>query len=150
VAPILQRRGLLDNATHMSGVPGRGRSLKDIQELAGHSSLGTTQRYIEADAGAQRKIVDLTSSRNGTPTVLQRRRLAERLTTTSPTNNHSKGSESGGAKCGGQGARGPAEHAPDAELDERDTAPPQAGPPSQCRLSGATPACLPFVNYAWR
>jgi integrase len=59
VAPILQRRGLLDNATHMSGVPGRGRSLKDIQELAGHSSLGTTQRYIEADAGAQRKIVDL-------------------------------------------------------------------------------------------
>jgi site-specific recombinase XerC len=57
--PILQRRGLLDNATHMSGVPERGRSLKDVQELAGHSSLGTTQRYIEADADAQRKIVDL-------------------------------------------------------------------------------------------
>jgi integrase/recombinase XerD len=36
-----------------------GGSLRDIQMLAGHSALSTTQRYIEADAAAQRKIVDL-------------------------------------------------------------------------------------------
>jgi integrase/recombinase XerC len=36
-----------------------GGSLRDIQALAGHSSLGTTARYIEADADAQRKIVAL-------------------------------------------------------------------------------------------
>jgi hypothetical protein len=33
--------------------------LRDVQILAGHSALGTTQRYIEADAAAQRKIVDM-------------------------------------------------------------------------------------------
>ena len=27
--------------------------------LAGHAALSTTQRYIEADAEAQRKVVDL-------------------------------------------------------------------------------------------
>src|SRR5580704_11545071 len=36
-----------------------GGSLRDIQVLAGHSSLGTTARYIEADADAQRKVVAL-------------------------------------------------------------------------------------------
>lgn len=36
-----------------------GGSLRDIQALAGHSSLGTTARYIEADADAQRKVVAL-------------------------------------------------------------------------------------------
>jgi len=36
-----------------------GGSLRDVQLLAGHSALSTTQRYIEADAAAQRKIVDL-------------------------------------------------------------------------------------------
>jgi integrase/recombinase XerC len=36
-----------------------GGSLRDIQALAGHSSLGTTARYIEADAEAQRKVVAL-------------------------------------------------------------------------------------------
>lgn len=34
-----------------------GGSLRDIQELAGHSDLGTTQRYIEGDRDAQRKLV---------------------------------------------------------------------------------------------
>jgi integrase len=34
-----------------------GGSLKDIQELAGHSSLQTTQRYIQGDAEAKKKIV---------------------------------------------------------------------------------------------
>jgi len=36
-----------------------GGSLRDVQELAGHSSLQTTQRYIEGDNEARRKVVDL-------------------------------------------------------------------------------------------
>ena len=36
-----------------------GGSLRDIQQLAGHASLGTTARYIEADAEAQKKVVSL-------------------------------------------------------------------------------------------
>lgn len=36
-----------------------GGSLRDIQVLAGHTNLRTTQRYIEADAEAQKRIVDL-------------------------------------------------------------------------------------------
>ena len=36
-----------------------GGSLRAIQFLAGHSSLQTTQRYIEGDSEARRKIVDL-------------------------------------------------------------------------------------------
>jgi len=36
-----------------------GGSLRDIQQLAGHASLGTTARYIEGDHDAQRKIVAL-------------------------------------------------------------------------------------------
>lgn len=36
-----------------------GGSLRDIQQLAGHSSLATTQRYIEGDTEAKRKVIDL-------------------------------------------------------------------------------------------
>lgn len=36
-----------------------GGSLKDIQELAGHSCLTTTERYIEGDREAQRKLIRL-------------------------------------------------------------------------------------------
>jgi integrase/recombinase XerC len=36
-----------------------GGSLRDVQQLAGHASLGTTARYIEADHDAQRKVVAL-------------------------------------------------------------------------------------------
>jgi integrase/recombinase XerD len=36
-----------------------GGSLRDVQQLAGHASLGTTARYIEGDQEAQRKVVAL-------------------------------------------------------------------------------------------
>lgn len=36
-----------------------GGSLRDIQMMVGHSSLQTTQRYIEADSASQKKVVDL-------------------------------------------------------------------------------------------
>jgi site-specific recombinase XerD len=35
--------------------------LRDVQQLAGHSSLATTQRYIEGSSDAKRRIVDLIS-----------------------------------------------------------------------------------------
>jgi integrase/recombinase XerD len=36
-----------------------GGSLRDIQELAGHSSLATTQRYIAGDTAAKRKVITM-------------------------------------------------------------------------------------------
>jgi integrase len=36
-----------------------GGSLRDVQELAGHTSLATTQRYIQGDAAAKRKVIEL-------------------------------------------------------------------------------------------
>jgi len=36
-----------------------GGCLRDVQELAGHSALTTTERYIEGDRDAQRKLVRL-------------------------------------------------------------------------------------------
>jgi integrase len=36
-----------------------GGSLRDVQVLAGHSALGTTQRYIEASEEAKRRVVEL-------------------------------------------------------------------------------------------
>lgn len=36
-----------------------GGSLRDVQWLAGHSSLPTTQRYIDGDSETRRKVVDL-------------------------------------------------------------------------------------------
>ena len=36
-----------------------GGSLRDIQELAGHSSLATTQRYIQGDTAAKRNVIAL-------------------------------------------------------------------------------------------
>ena len=36
-----------------------GGSLRDVQPLAGHRSIQTTQRYIDGDTDAQRKLVSL-------------------------------------------------------------------------------------------
>jgi integrase/recombinase XerD len=36
-----------------------GDSLRDVQQLAGHTSLDMTQRYIEGDTEAKRKLIAL-------------------------------------------------------------------------------------------
>jgi len=51
------RRTFITNAARKISTV--GGSLRDIQMLAGHSNLSTTQRYIESHAEAQRRIVEL-------------------------------------------------------------------------------------------
>jgi integrase len=51
------RRTFITNAARRISTV--GGSLRDVQLLAGHSALTTTQRYIECDGMAQRRIVEL-------------------------------------------------------------------------------------------
>ena len=51
------RRTFITNAARKISTV--GGSLRDVQMLAGHSSLAVTQRYIEADSDAQRRIIDI-------------------------------------------------------------------------------------------
>ncbi|MGJ4902321.1 tyrosine-type recombinase/integrase [Bradyrhizobium sp. HKCCYLS2058] len=51
-----RRTFITSAARKISGV---GGSLRDVQALAGHSNLRTTQGYIDQDVDAQRKVVHL-------------------------------------------------------------------------------------------
>jgi integrase len=51
------RRTFITNAARKIGSV--GGSMRDVQVLARHSSLNMTMRYIDADAEAMRKVVDL-------------------------------------------------------------------------------------------
>lgn len=51
------RRTFITNAARKISTV--GGSLRDVQVLAGHKALSTTQRYIEADTTAQKRVVDL-------------------------------------------------------------------------------------------
>jgi len=51
------RRTFITNAAKQ--VFKAGGSLRDVQELAGHKSIAMTQRYIEGDTEAKRRLVDL-------------------------------------------------------------------------------------------
>lgn len=51
------RRTFITNASRKISTV--GGSMRDVQILARHSSLQTTQRYIEADVDAQKKVVNL-------------------------------------------------------------------------------------------
>ena len=51
------RRTFITNAARK--ISSVGGSLRDVQALAGHANLGTTQAYIDVDGEAQRKVVDL-------------------------------------------------------------------------------------------
>jgi integrase len=51
------RRTFITNAARQ--ISGVGGSLRDVQNLAGHATLSTTQLYIECHADAQQRVVDL-------------------------------------------------------------------------------------------
>ena len=53
------RRSFITRAARL--VHRAGGSLRDVQILAGHRSIQTTQRYIDGDSDAQRKLVSLIS-----------------------------------------------------------------------------------------
>ena len=51
------RRTFITNAARKISTV--GGSVRDVQILAGHSNMRTTQQYIEADAEAQRRVIQL-------------------------------------------------------------------------------------------
>jgi integrase len=69
VQPGVQEHGLRGCSSHSGRrtfvtraariVHKAGGSLRDVQLLAGHRSIQTTQRYIDGDSDAQRKLVSM-------------------------------------------------------------------------------------------
>jgi len=51
------RRTFITNAAR--NITAAGGSLRDVQDLAGHSSLAITQRYIDINPDAKRKLIDM-------------------------------------------------------------------------------------------
>ena len=51
------RRTFVTKAAHK--IVEAGGSLRDVQQLAGHTSLATTQRYIEGSNDAKRKVIQM-------------------------------------------------------------------------------------------
>ena len=51
------RRSFITQAARKASLV--GGSLRDVQALAGHASLTTTSRYIEADGEAQARLVNI-------------------------------------------------------------------------------------------
>ncbi len=51
------RRTFITNAA--KAITQAGGSLRDVQELAGHRALTTTERYIQGDREAQRKLITM-------------------------------------------------------------------------------------------
>jgi integrase/recombinase XerD len=51
------RRTFITNAARKISTV--GGSVRDVQMMAGHSNLNTTQRYIEVDAECQRRVVEI-------------------------------------------------------------------------------------------
>jgi integrase len=51
------RRSFITNCSRM--ISSVGGSLRDVQSLAGHSNLNTTQRYIDGDEKSKIKVVDI-------------------------------------------------------------------------------------------
>ncbi len=52
------RRTLLTNLARKCAHA--GASLRDVQRIAGHADLGTTERYVEPSLEAQRRLIALT------------------------------------------------------------------------------------------
>lgn len=52
------RRTLLTNLARRYAQA--GASLRDVQRIAGHADLGTTERYVEPSLEAQRRLIALT------------------------------------------------------------------------------------------
>jgi len=58
-----RRTGITKAARQVTHLGGIGGSLRDVQLLAGHSSIATTQKYIDPNPAVHRRLVELTAIR---------------------------------------------------------------------------------------